>query len=148
MIELMTIRDTVVSGVKLVHLRHVHDAVRGDLAVIEFAEALPFTPRRCFWTYAIPGRRVRGEHAHRQCSQFLVSAHGACRLRLDDGHSQQEIALDRPEIGVLVPPMVWAEVSDHTADSVLLVLASHAYDPGDYIRDYNEFLHIVKEKQS
>ena len=77
-----------------------------------------------------------------------MSAHGACRLLLDDGRTQEEISLDRPEIGVLIPPLVWAEASDHTADSVLLVLASHAYDPGDYIRDYNEFLHTVKEKQS
>lgn len=148
MIEPMAIRETAVGGVKLVRLRHAHDAVRGDLAVIEFAEALPFTPQRCFWTYMIPGRQVRGEHAHRRCSQFLVSAHGACRLRLDDGRSQTEIALDRPEIGVLVPPMVWAEAFDHSGDSVLLVLASQAYDPEDYIRDYSEFLDLLKHKKS
>jgi len=144
MITPMSARDSVVRGVKVVQLRHVRDAVRGDLAVIEFAEALPFKPQRCFWTYAIPGRQVRGEHAHRECSQFLVSAHGTCRLRIDDGTSQEEITLDRPEIGVLVPPLVWAEASGHSADSVLLVLASHAYDPADYIRDYHEFLRMIR----
>lgn len=146
MITPMSARDSVVRGVKVVQLRHVRDAVRGDLAVIEFAEALPFKPQRCFWTYAIPGRQVRGEHAHRECSQFLVSAHGTCRLRIDDGTSQEEITLDRPEIGVLVPPLVWAEASGHSADSVLLVLASHVYDPADYIRDYHEFLRIMRGK--
>lgn len=148
MIAPMTIRESAVRGVKVVQLRHVRDAVRGDLAVIEFAEALPFKPQRCFWTYAIPGRQVRGEHAHRECSQFLVSAHGACRLRLDDGKSSEEIELDCPETGVLVPPMVWAEAGGHSADSVLLVLASHAYDAADYIRDYDEFLRIIREKAS
>ena len=148
MIAPMTMRESAVRGVKVVELRHVRDAVRGDLAVIEFAEALPFHPVRCFWTYAIPGSQVRGEHAHRVCSQFLVSAHGTCRLRMDDGTQQEEIVLDRPEIGVLVPPMVWAEASGHSADSVLLVLASHGYDPGDYIRDYHEFLRIMREKAS
>jgi hypothetical protein len=138
-------RASAVRGVKVVELRHMRDAVHGDLAVIEFAEALPFHPVRCFWTYAIPGSQVRGEHAHRVCSQFLVSAHGTCRLRMDDGISQEEIVLDRPEIGVLVPPMVWAEASGHSADSVLLVLASHAYDPADYIRDYHEFVRIMRE---
>jgi hypothetical protein len=145
MIAPMTMRESAVCGVKVVELRNVRDAVRGDLAVIEFAEALPFHPVRCFWTYAIPGSQVRGEHAHRVCSQFLVSAHGTCRLRMDDGISQEEIVLDRPEIGVLVPPMVWAEASGHSADSVLLVLASHAYDPADYIRDYHEFVRIMRE---
>lgn len=146
MISPMTIRDSAVRGVKVMQLRHVRDEVRGDLAVIEFAEALPFKPQRCFWTYAIPGRQVRGEHAHRECSQFLVSAHGACRLRLDDGSRQDEITLDCPEKGVLVPPMVWAEASGHSEDSVLLVLASHAYDAGDYIRDYREFLRIMRAR--
>jgi hypothetical protein len=145
MIAPMTMRASAVRGVKVVELRHMRDAVHGDLAVIEFAEALPFHPVRCFWTYAIPGSQVRGEHAHRVCSQFLVSAHGTCRLRMDDGISQEEIVLDRPEIGVLVPPMVWAEASGHSADSVLLVLASHAYDPADYIRDYHEFVSIMRE---
>ena len=55
MIAPMTMRESAVRGVKVVELRHVCDAVRGDLAVIEFAEALPFQPVRCFWTYAIPG---------------------------------------------------------------------------------------------
>ena len=82
---------------KLGVLRHAHDAVRGDLAVIEFAEALPFTPQRCFWTYMIPGRQVRGEHAHRRCSQFLVSAHGACRLRLDDGRARRRLLSTAPK---------------------------------------------------
>jgi hypothetical protein len=140
----LSMRDSAVRGVKIVQLRHVRDVARGDLAVIEFAEALPFSPVRCFWTYAIPGRQVRGEHAHRECSQFLVSAHGSCRLRLDDGMHQEEIMLDCPHTGVLVPPMVWAEAGGHSTDSVLLVLASHAYDAADYIRDYDEFLSIMR----
>jgi hypothetical protein len=44
--------------------------------------------------------------------------------------------------------MVWAAASGHSADSVLLVLASHAYDAADYIRDYHEFLRIMREKAS
>ncbi|MBE7497846.1 MAG: WxcM-like domain-containing protein [Verrucomicrobiaceae bacterium] len=129
-----------VPGVRAVDLRHVTDRVRGDLAVVEFAEILPFQPRRCFWTYAIPDLQTRGRHAHRLCSQFLVCAHGRCRLHLDDGRQHEEWVLDRPDFGVLVPPMVWAEEHGHSPDSVLLVLASHPYDPDDYIRDYAEFL--------
>jgi hypothetical protein len=64
---------------------------------------------------------------------------------MDDGIRNEEIILDRPEIGVLVPPMVWTEVSGIRADSVLLVLASHVYDSADYIRDYAVFLQIIRE---
>lgn len=138
-------RDSVVRGVRVMELCHVRDSQRGDLMVIEFAQVLPFRPQRCFLTYAMSSGQVRGKHAHRECSQFLLSAHGACRLLMDDGIRNEEIILDRPEIGVLVPPMVWTEVSGIRADSVLLVLASHVYDSADYIRDYAVFLQIIRE---
>jgi len=144
MITAMKERLSAVRGVRLVELPHVRDAGRGDLAVMEFAEALPFKPQRCFWTYAIPGRQVRGEHAHHECSQFLVSLHGACQVSLDDGSIREHIQLDRPKLGLIVPPLTWTVASGHSAGAVLLVLASHAYDPADYIREYNEFLRLVR----
>lgn len=143
MIHEQTIRESKVRGVQVVELRHVTDLVRGDLAVVDFAQVLPFRPRRCFWTYSIPGRQTRGEHAHRLCSQFLVCAHGKCLLRVDDGTRHEEMVLERPDMGVLVPPLVWAAEHGHSPDSVLMVLASHPYDPGDYIRDYAEFLTLL-----
>jgi hypothetical protein len=36
--------------------------------------------------------------------------------------------------------MTWAVQYKYTPDAVLLVLASHAYDPDDYIRTYSDFL--------
>ncbi len=43
-----------------------------------------------------------------------------------------------------MPPMTWAVQYKYTADAVLLVLASHAYDPDDYIRTYDDFLAEVE----
>ena len=68
---------------------------------------------------------------------------GACSLAVDDGATREEFRLDHPTIGVHVPPMVWATQFKHTSDAMLLVLASHRYDPGDYIRDYADFLREV-----
>jgi UDP-2-acetamido-3-amino-2,3-dideoxy-glucuronate N-acetyltransferase len=92
----------------------------------------------------VPGTDVRGEHAHRQCHQFLVCARGAISVVVDDGVRMQEIRLDRPNLGVYVPPLVWAVQYKYTSDALLLVLASAPYDPADYIRDYEEFLSIVR----
>ena len=36
--------------------------------------------------------------------------------------------------------MVWRTQYKFSADAVLLVFASHPYDPADYIRDFEEFL--------
>ena len=44
--------------------------------------------------------------------------------------------------------MVWAAQYAHTEDAVLLVLASHPYDPNDYIRDFEDFRRLQARGQS
>ena len=62
---------------------------------------------------------------------------------VDDGRNSEEIVLDAPDLGLYLPPMVWAVQYKYSADALLLVLASDAYDPRDYIRDYAEFLALA-----
>jgi len=78
-------------------------------------------------------------HAHRRLHQFLVCVHGRCRVVADDGTHSQEFALDAPDLGLYIPPMTWAVQYRYSSDAVLMALASAAYDPADYIRDYAEF---------
>ena len=144
MIHDTTIETCSVRDVRLYEMRHVVDPARGNLTALEFARELPFSPQRIFMTYGIPSQRTRGEHAHRNCVQFLVCVHGECHLSVDDGENCEEFCLNRPTHGVLVPPMVWAKEHLHSADSVLLVLASRPYEPEDYIRDYTEFMGMMK----
>ena len=139
----MQVQTSSVSGVLLYEMRHVVDSVRGNLSVAEFGEALPFLPRRFFVTSGIPSDQVRGEHAHRLCAQFLVCTHGECHVLLDDGKNCEEFCLNRPTLGLLVPPMIWAREHKHSTDSALLVLAERLYEPEDYIRDYSEFLAMI-----
>lgn len=134
-----TSRASHVRGVRLFQLRTVRDDIRGHLTVGEFALELPFVPLRYFLTYSIPSSLTRGEHAHYKCAQFLVCVAGSCTLMVDDGQTREEFRLEEPSCGVYVPPLVWAAEFEHTADSALLVFASHPYDPEDYIRDYSEF---------
>jgi UDP-2-acetamido-3-amino-2,3-dideoxy-glucuronate N-acetyltransferase len=69
-------------------------------------------------------------------------------VHLDDGTVRSEVTLDAPGIGLVVPPFVWASQFNYTRDAVLLVLASHRYEAGDYIRDYGEFLDAVEERRA
>ncbi len=140
-------RESAVRGtrgcVRFYELKWIEDANRGHLSVGEFGRSLPFVPRRYFATYGVPQDTGRGQHAHRECEQLLVCLHGFCRVRVDDGTRQDEMLLNQPHLGVYVPPMVWAEEFDHGNDCVLLVFASHDYEAGDYIRDYDEYLSAV-----
>jgi hypothetical protein len=112
---------------------------RGQLSFAEVNRALPFAAARYFLVFGVPNREIRGEHAHRSLHQFLVCAHGSCSVRLWDGGRGDEIVLDRPELGLHVPPMVWTTQYKYSADAVLLVLASDVYREEDYIRDLDEY---------
>jgi UDP-2-acetamido-3-amino-2,3-dideoxy-glucuronate N-acetyltransferase len=92
--------------------------------------------------YDVSTKDVRGERAHRRCAQFLVCVSGSISLVADDSKRRQEIVLDRRDIGVYLPPMVWVVHYKHSPDAVLLVFASETYDPADYIRDYEEFVSL------
>jgi UDP-2-acetamido-3-amino-2,3-dideoxy-glucuronate N-acetyltransferase len=112
---------------------------RGHLSFAELNGALPFAAARYFVVFGVPNREIRGEHAHRTLEQFLVCVHGSCAVRLWDGERGEEVALDRPELGLHVPAMVWTTQYKYSSDAVLLVLASEVYREEDYIRDIEEF---------
>jgi carbonic anhydrase/acetyltransferase-like protein (isoleucine patch superfamily) len=135
--------DSAVKGVRLHVLRQVQD-MRGDLCVAEAGAGLPFVVRRSFLVYNVPNAELRGEHAHRRCAQFLQAVSGSVRVVADDGVRREEFSLDRPNLGLYLPPMTWGIQYRYSKDAVLLVLASEIYDPADYIRDYSEFMALVR----
>jgi dTDP-4-dehydrorhamnose 3,5-epimerase-like enzyme len=132
-----------VAGVTVHRLTHVVD-LRGSLTAGEFTSEIPFTPQRYFCVFEVPGKEVRGEHAHRECEQFLVCARGSVSVVVDDGTRSEEVVLENPATGLYVPPMIWAVQYRYSADALLLVFASHHYDAADYIRDYDAFLATVQ----
>lgn len=134
-----------VRGVTIHALTRVED-LRGTLTVGEFERHVPFPVRRFFTVFDVPGKEVRGEHAHKKCHQFLIAARGSISVVVDDGDMREEIRLDSPQRGLYVPPMVWAAQYRYSPDAILLVFASDLYDADDYIRDYDEFLSTVRTR--
>lgn len=132
------VAETRVRGVSLHRLTYARD-LRGSLTAAEFS-GLPFAPQRLFTVYDVPSESVRGAHAHRECAQFLVCLTGGVSCLVDDGSVREEVRLESPSVGLHIPPMIWGTQWRYSRDAMLLVLASHPYDPDDYIRDYEEFL--------
>jgi UDP-2-acetamido-3-amino-2,3-dideoxy-glucuronate N-acetyltransferase len=138
-------RDSIVCGVTLHRFPFISD-MRGNLSVGEFERSVPFTPKRYFLVFNVPSVETRGEHAHRQCKQFLVCVKGSCSVVADDGQSREEFLLDKPNLGLYLPPMTWGIQYRYSADAVLLVFASEYYEKDDYIRDYAEFMKLAGER--
>jgi UDP-2-acetamido-3-amino-2,3-dideoxy-glucuronate N-acetyltransferase len=117
---------------------------RGSLSFAQYEETLPFLPKRYFVVFDVGEGQTRGNHAHKASHQLLVCVKGSCVVELDDGNTQDEVWLDRPELALYMPPKIWATQKQFSRDAALLVLASELYDPEEYIRDYDEFLRFAK----
>ncbi|MFC1701370.1 WxcM-like domain-containing protein [Pseudomonadota bacterium] len=137
--------STSVSAVKIYNLLNVLD-LRGNLTVGEFDRHIPFSVKRFFLVYDVPTLETRGEHAHIECKQFLVAVKGSIHVIADDGVSREEFTLDRPTMGLYLPPMTWGVQYRYSSDAVLLVFASDDYDASDYIRNYDEFIEQCRKK--
>jgi len=112
----------------------------GNITPVHNNIEIPFAIKRVFYLYDIPGGESRGAHAHKECHQFLIAASGNFEVCLDDGRSKKVIQLNRPNIGLHIPPGIWASEVNFSSGSICLVLASHKYNEQDYLRDYSEFL--------
>ena len=120
---------------------------RGNLTVGEMQGEFPFIPARYFIVFDVPFGTLRGEHAHKECQQFLLCVKGSCKALLDDGQDRKEVVLDCPNVGLYMPPMIWGSQYQYTADCALLVLASHPFQSSDYINNYNDFLQEIKRRK-
>lgn len=130
--------------VKLIDFPSLGDN-RGALVALEANKTVPFDIKRVYYIFDTKDGVARGFHAHKALKQVAVCVTGSCRISLDNGNQKQEVLLDSPTKGLVIEHLVWHEMHDFTPDCVLLVLASEHYDEADYIRDYDEFINMVKK---
>ena len=138
----MTLKDRC----KIIEFKDFGDE-RGKLVVVEGGQTIPFDIARVFYIYGSDATVVRGQHANRESEFVLINVAGQSKVRIMDGKEEFIIELNRPMTGVYIPKMVWKDMYDFSKDSVLLVLASDHYNAEEYIRDYDEYLKIVGDRQ-
>lgn len=118
---------------------------RGNLVVAEGSgRDIPFEIKRVFYMYGSDDTVIRGQHANRRTEFVLINVSGTSKVKVDNGFETDIIELDKPRMGLYIPTMMWKDMYDFSADSVLLVLASEHYDGSEYIRDYEEFIREIK----
>ena len=108
-----------------------HGDERGQLVALEEMKDIPFGIKRVYYMYETGEGVRRGYHAHKTLKQILVCVHGSCKILLDNGYEKKIVSLEKPY--------------DFSVDAVLMVLASEHFNENDYIRNYDEFLKMVRE---
>lgn len=128
---------------RLIDLPKISDP-RGNLTFVEGDRHVPFTIKRVYYLYDVPGGASRGGHSHKRLEQLLIAMSGSFDVMVDDGYKKKRYHLNRSYHGLYLPSMIWREIDNFSSGALCMVLASEYYDEGDYFRDYRTFLDAVR----
>lgn len=98
------------------------------------------TPERVFFLKA-KKNCMRGNHAHKDCSQFLFSINGNIKIHIDDG---KKIKICNLKFGNIlrIKPLNWLKIY-LKKNQILAVICDKQYSKNEYIRDYKKFHRLV-----
>ena len=117
----------------------------GVLVPFSFKKDFPIKAKRIF---LINGKKnfIRGNHAHKKCSQFLFPILGKIKIECISRKKKKKIILDYgKKEGYLVKPKVWLKIKFLTKNSILMVVCDKEYEFDDYIEKFEDFLKIIKK---
>ena len=123
---------------RLIDLPKIPD-LRGNLSFIEEDTHLPFSIRRVYWIYDVPGGESRGGHAFKLTEELIVALSGSFDVILNDGSKEYRFSLNRSYYGLYIPSMNWRVLENFSTNSLAIVIASTDFDKDDYIRDFDQF---------
>lgn len=109
----------------------------GNLFSTQAAHELPFPVRRIFWIAGPATPIERGNHAHRQTEEILITLQGNVTVETVTENSQSFLMQD-PAMALYVPALCWVKIT-YEPNSILLALASTDYTADDYIWEYSLF---------
>jgi len=116
----------------------------GNITPVTNLENIPFSIKRIYYLYDMPGGESRGAHAHKKLEQLVIALSGSFDITLDDGRNKKSVHLARPYMGLHMLPGMWRDINNFSSGAICLVLASELYDEKDYIREYSEFMEYKK----
>jgi|TARA_Y100000294_G_scaffold129979_1_gene121899 dTDP-4-dehydrorhamnose 3,5-epimerase-like enzyme len=119
----------------------------GTLVPFSLNKDVPFKTKRIFIIYGNKNF-IRGNHAHKKCSQFLVPIYGSMSVEYEN--KSYKIKKDFNYLkkqGLLLKSKTWCKIKFNTDNSILMVFCDREYEYDDYIGKYNDFLKIIKKKK-
>ena len=137
----MNFNKNTVFDCSVIDVSKIHNEA-GNITVVENDGNIPFSIKRIYYLYDVPGGEKRGGHAHYELEQFIIAASGSFDVIIDDGKNRKRVSLNRPNLALHIVPGLWRELDNFSSGSICMVLASSKYSESDYVRDYVTFLKI------
>ncbi len=132
-----------IGSVKLIQLPTISNK-DASLNFLEELNTIPYKIKRVFYVYGVTKGETRGNHAHKQCNQCLISMNGSIKVICDDGKSEVSYILDSPGKLLILPATIWSSQVYMEKSSILMVLTDQLFNEQDYIRNYDSYLKFRK----
>ena len=118
----------------------------GKLIPINFDRKFPTKVKRIYFIHG-KKNKIRGEHAHKKCSQFFIPIQGKVNLKIETPNSKKNIILSHlSKTIVLVPPKYWCSIQFLEKNSILMVACDKHYDVNDYLESFDEYEKYLRKK--
>ena len=129
---------------KIIQLPKILDP-RVNLSFFENKNQIPFTIKRVYWVYDVPGGQARGGHAFKNSQEFIIALSGSFDVILNDGYQETKVNLNRSYNGIYVPNMIWRSLENFSTNSLALITSSIGFNNKDYIREFKKFKELINE---
>src|SRR5574344_1475722 len=103
---------------KIVEMKFFGDD-RGKLISFEKDKNCPFEVKRAFYIFDTKGETPRGCHANKQSEFLLITINGSCKVKVDDGKTQEIIELNTPHKALYLDKLMWKEMYAFSEGAVL-----------------------------
>ena len=120
----------------------------GTLLPFSLKKDFPIKIKRIF--FFINGKKnfVRGDHAHKKCSQFLFPILGKIKVDYISKHKKGTILLNYSKReGFLLKPKTWCKIKFLTKNAILMVACDKEYDFKDYIENLSDFFEYINKRK-
>ena len=123
-----------------------YSRLSGNLMPINFDKKFPIKVKRIFFINGNKNK-IRGEHAHKKCSQFFIPIQGKMILIIETPNNKENIILSRiSKTTALVPPKYWCSIKFLEKNSILMVACDKHYEAEDYLESFKEYKEYLGKK--
>ncbi|WP_195909841.1 sugar 3,4-ketoisomerase [Bacteroidetes bacterium endosymbiont of Geopemphigus sp.] len=126
------------NGIKTTELPKKSD-IRGRLSFFENEAQIPFKIRSISWFDAFSLKNLWEAHALLKSWQFIVVLSGSLELKTHDGKKENGFVLNRPDMGICIPPNIWINYENSSQGTIILIVSENSSSEESRIKDFNEF---------
>ena len=124
---------------KLVTFPKIFDD-RGNLSFIESENHIPFSIKRSYLIYDVPGGEIRGGHAFIQQKEMIIALSGSLDIIIFDGKKEKIFSLNRSYYGLYIPCGLWRHMENFSTNALVLVISNTFYNENDYVRNKKKYI--------